>query len=144
MRGFPWVPIMLYGFSCAIAIGCHEEPEPEFAGQACDVASECYPDLDPATLLGEIECLETNGGGYCTHECVSDDECCAVEGECVSGYPQVCAPYTNSTQKRCFLACEDSDVGDLGPDEYCQTYAHSSFGCRSTGGGSENRKVCVP
>jgi hypothetical protein len=46
--------------------------------------------------------------------------------------------------KRCFLSCEPTEVGDLDESEYCRVNAHSSFGCRSTGGGSENRKVCVP
>ena len=144
MRGFPWVPLSVFALVCALAIACHDDPEPELVGQPCEVADDCFPDVDHSTLLGEVECLDTIQDGYCTHLCESDDECCAVEGECVSGFPQVCAPFTNSTEKRCFLSCEDSDVGDLGPDEYCQTYAHPSFGCRSTGGGSENRKVCVP
>ena len=142
MRGFPWPPLVLFGFTFALAIACHHEPE--YAGQPCDTPADCYPDVDHSALLGEVECLDKVEDGYCTHLCESDDDCCAVEGECVSGFPQVCAPFTNETIKRCFLSCEDSDVGDLGPDEYCQTYAHPSFGCRSTGGGSENRKVCVP
>jgi hypothetical protein len=47
----------------------------------------------------------------------------------------------------CFLSCEDEDLADVGYDDgnaYCGYYAHSAFSCRSTGGGSENRKVCVP
>ena len=42
----------------------------------------------------------------------------------------------------CFISCENDDVeGDA--DAFCQGY-HPDFICRSTGGGSANRKVCVP
>jgi hypothetical protein len=143
MRGFPWAPLALFAATFALAIACHDDT-PELVGQPCESPADCYPDVDHSTLLGEVECLDKVEGGYCTHLCEVDDDCCAVEGECVSGFPQVCAPFENQPDKRCFLSCEDSDLGDLGPDEYCQTYAHPSFGCRSTGGGSENRKVCVP
>jgi hypothetical protein len=143
MRGFPWAPLALFGFTFALAIACHDD-DPEQVGQPCETPADCYPDLDHNTLLGEVECLADVPGGYCTHLCEADTDCCAVEGECRSGYPQVCAPFQSNDDMRCFLSCEDSELGDLGPDEYCRTYAHESFGCRSTGGGGENRKVCVP
>ena len=117
---------------------------PEQTGSKCETEADCYPDVDPADLQGEVLCLDRARDGYCTHLCEDDDDCCAVEGECVAGYPQVCAPFADQPDKRCFLSCEASDIGDLGSDDYCRTYAHPSFGCRSTGGGSENRKVCVP
>lgn len=145
MRGFPWAPLALFAATFAIAIACHHDDDYEHVGQPCESPADCYPSIeDHSVLLGEVECLDGVEGGYCTHLCEVDDDCCAVEGECVSGFPQVCAPFENQPDKRCFLSCEDGDLGDLGPDEYCQTYAHPSFGCRSTGGGSENRKVCVP
>ena len=34
--------------------------------------------------------------------------------------------------------------GTTDPTAYCGRYAAQSFTCRSTGGGSENRKVCFP
>ena len=54
--------------------------------------------------------------------------------------------------KMCFLSCEGSDLlaadgsntGDIDEQEFCQREASSDFICRSSGGGSENRKVCVP
>jgi hypothetical protein len=145
MRGFPSVPVVLFGCIVVLTIACRSEPEPEYVGQPCEQPEDCYPNLDdPSVLAGEVECLDKVPGGYCTHLCESDADCCAVEGECLSDHPQVCAPFENQPDKRCFLTCEDSEVGDLSPDEYCRTYAHASFGCRSTGGGSENRKVCVP
>ncbi|MCC6552044.1 MAG: hypothetical protein IT372_03350 [Polyangiaceae bacterium] len=44
----------------------------------------------------------------------------------------------------CFLSCEAAEIGSLDPDAYCDEFAHRGFGCRSSGGGSANRKVCVP
>ena len=44
----------------------------------------------------------------------------------------------------CFLSCEDIDIGDLEADAYCDEYGGRGFICRSTGGGSANRRVCVP
>lgn len=145
MRDFPWLPLAAFSVFAALAVACHPDDDPEFVGQPCETPADCYPGLeDPSLLAGEVECLDKVTDGYCTHLCVVDEDCCAIEGECVAGYPQVCAPFTNQADQRCFLSCEDSDVGDLNPDEYCQTYAHPSFGCRSTGGGAANRKVCLP
>jgi hypothetical protein len=47
----------------------------------------------------------------------------------------------------CFLSCEDDDLKAANLTDsnvYCQTYASSAFTCRSTGGGAQNRKVCMP
>src|SRR5690606_18249015 len=142
-RGSPWSPLALFGVFFVLAVACHDDAS-ELVGQPCDAPADCYPDLDPASLSGPIECLDKIDGGYCTHLCESDDDCCAAEGECIAGYPQVCGPFENQPDKRCFLSCEAADLDGLGADEYCRTYAHPDFGCRSTGGGSENRKVCVP
>jgi len=124
---------------------CHDgDGAGEQAGQSCGVPEDCYPDVeDPSTLKGEIECLDRVPGGYCTHLCVTDDDCCAVEGECRSGYPQVCAPFESTGMRMCFLSCEAEQVGDLDETEYCHEFANTGFSCRSTGGGSENRKVCA-
>jgi hypothetical protein len=59
--------------------------------------------------------------------------------------------------KYCFLSCEPADIaaavdagatdaGDAGisGDNYCTANASSEFGCRSTGGGSQNKKACLP
>ncbi len=51
----------------------------------------------------------------------------------------------------CFLSCEPGDLvpasggsGKVDDQEYCQREAGSEFICRSSGGGSKNRKICVP
>ena len=128
-----------------VSVACHDD-EGENAGQACDVPDECYPDVEDEDLamLGELVCLDRVPGGYCTHLCDSDDDCCAVEGECNSDFPQVCAPFESTGMYMCFLSCEAADIGDNDEGSFCQEYAHPDFGCRSTGGGSDNRKVCVP
>jgi hypothetical protein len=140
----------------------------EPAGQACTVASECYEQFDggaeEAGLKGDITCLDRVPNGYCTHTCENDEDCCAVPGECLTNVKQVCSPFTNdSTTKYCFLSCEDDDirraiaehadagyydggVGDGGAveDEFCRSYASVHATCRSSGGGNQNRKVCIP
>jgi hypothetical protein len=117
-------------------------------GATCDVPDDCYGDVaddDRDMIAGEIECLDRVEGGYCTHQCETDDDCCVVAGECNGDHREICAPFENeSAIKRCFLACEAEDIGDQDETEYCQEFANDAFGCRSTGGGSENRKVCVP
>jgi hypothetical protein len=116
----------------------------EQAGQSCAAPAECYPEVDPADLQGEVLCLDKVAGGYCTHLCVTDADCCAVPGECQSGHPQVCSPFESTGQMMCFLSCEATVIGDYTEATYCQDFANAAFGCRSSGGGTENRKVCVP
>jgi len=119
-------------------VACGDDHEE--TGSACTSASQCYPGIDPATIAGEIVCMDRVPGGYCTHHCVTDADCCAVTNECRTGFPEVCAPFESTGELFCFLSCEG--VADEGT--YCQANANQAFGCRSTGGGSANRKVCVP
>src|SRR5688500_3504895 len=95
----------------------------ENVGSQCEVPDNCFPDVEDRTALkGEIQCLDRVPGGYCTHLCESDDDCCAVEGECLSDFPQVCSPFESTGMKMCFLSCED--VAD--EPNFCQDYAHPS------------------
>jgi hypothetical protein len=133
------------------ACGSSNSPPPiEQTGQSCTVAtvSQCYSQLDGAALMGGAPvCIDRVNGGYCTHLCNADTDCCAIAGECRTAYPQVCAPFESTGMKYCFLSCEDAvfaDAGVTSADSFCGTYAHLGFSCRSTGGGSQNRKVCVP
>jgi hypothetical protein len=141
--------------SCAITLlifqACGSDnnsgPPPEQAGQSCQVAANCYPGIDPKTLKGDVQCLTKVPGGYCTHLCQTDQDCCAVQGECKTGRPQVCAPFESTGQMFCFLSCEGSEVSGAGYTDsnlYCQQNANAAFGCRSTGGGAANRKICSP
>jgi hypothetical protein len=112
-------------------------------GSACSAPAQCYPGVDGGAIKGEIQCLNRVPGGYCTHLCQTDADCCAVAGEC-SGFREVCSPFESTGQMMCFLACEDSDTSGLDASSYCHQNANGAFNCRSSGGGSKNRKVCVP
>ena len=125
-------------------------PRVEAVGSSCTAASQCYPTLDGAALSGTVTCLTQLTNGYCTHTCQADTDCCSVPGECLTGFKQVCAPFESTGQHYCFLSCDPADIavapdaGTTDPTVYCQTWAGATFSCRSTGGGSANRKFCTP
>ncbi len=123
---------------CTGACGDDDESS-DRVGSACTAADQCYRDLD-RMVAGAAVCLDRVEGGYCSHQCRSDGDCCAVEGECPNGEEQVCGPFESTGQMLCFLSCEGQQDGDA----YCASYAHEGFTCRSTGGGAKNRKVCIP
>lgn len=145
-----------FGFGAALLLalatgigGCGDDRPPydpyaENAGSSCIDESDCYPYVDPGDIEGDIVCMDRVSGGYCTHTCTDDSDCCAADGECETGHPQVCAPFESTGQYYCFLSCESDDIGSYDESDYCYEFAHTSFSCRSTGGGSDNRKVCVP
>ena len=112
-------------------------------GQECAAPGDCFEGIPPADIQGEVQCLDRVEGGYCTHMCQDDTDCCAVDGECEEGTTQVCSPFESTGLEMCFIACEKDNVGSLDPDDFCADF-HRDFVCRSSGGGSENRKVCVP
>ncbi len=132
----------------------------ENTGQECTTAATCYGGVDGGAdggaISGEVVCLTKVTNGYCTHKCNDDSDCCKAAGECKTGLKQVCASFENTSDKYCFLSCEDSDVKagfaaqDAGieagtsQDAYCHSFASTAIGCRSTGGGSKNRKACLP
>jgi hypothetical protein len=150
MRALGFLPL------CFVLLACKDDDpdagddadsSPDLVGEICEVPDDCYPDVEPGELAGAVECLDRVRGGYCTHECQDDADCCAVEGECITDLAQVCSPFESTGMTMCFLSCEDADVEAAGaPDEqaFCQHEASYDFMCRSSGGGSENRKVCVP
>ena len=129
--------------AAALTTACDDDDDGlDNVGQPCEVADECYPGIDHDLLSGEVICLDEVNGGYCTHTCDVDADCCATSGECdyETDLEVVCAPFESTGEKYCFISCEEEGQDD----EYCQTWAHEDFICRSTGGGVENRKVCVP
>lgn len=138
---------MLLAAAWLSACSSDDAPSPTSTGQACDTADACYPRVESGELVGEAVCLDRVDGGYCTHHCQRDADCCAVEGECDGQHAEVCAPFESTGEMFCFLSCEDEAVSaanSTDADVFCQSYAGVSFRCRSTGGGSDNRKVCVP
>lgn len=120
---------------------------PTSTGQACASVDQCYPNVAAGELQGDAVCLDKVTGGYCTHECTQDSDCCAAAGECAGNHAEVCGPFESTGEMYCFLSCEDADLEKTtltDADQYCHAFAGPAFGCRSTGGGSQNRKVCVP
>jgi hypothetical protein len=122
-------------------------PGPTNTGQSCESADQCYPGVKSGELLGDAVCLDKVTAGYCTHQCAEDSDCCAAAGECTGGHAEVCSPFESTSEQYCFLSCEDADLEKTtltDADDYCHSFAGPGFGCRSTGGGSANRKVCLP
>ncbi len=132
----PLSVIALFAYACG---GTNEA-----AGMPCTAASECYPGVDTTKIQGEVLCLDKVPGGYCTHLCQTDEDCCAAQGECATSHPQVCAPFESTGQMMCFLSCESDALGGVDETTYCHDFAGETFGCRSTGGGAKNRKICSP
>ena len=150
MRLIQWGIGTFAVFAVVGLLGCGDDDDDgpsENAGSACGAPAECYPNVeDKTTIKGEVICLDKVPGGYCTHLCTTDADCCAADAECRSGHPQVCAPFESTGQTFCFLSCEEADwknAGSTDENAYCQEFANSGFNCRSTGGGSANRKVCA-
>lgn len=142
----------------AVSVGtliaaCSDDPPPpppaENAGSACTAATQCYTNLEAGAIKGTVLCFDKVPGGYCTHECTTDLDCCAVAGECRNNAAQVCVPFANTAAPTmCFVSCEDSDIQKIDPSlvgkgtDYCHKYAATSLGCRASGGGNP-RKVCA-
>jgi hypothetical protein len=126
-------------FALIVLAGACDDDDDGGVGSSCIDAQQCFAGL-PNEVEGHAVCLDRVEGGYCTHECDADSDCCTVQGECPNGKEQVCAPFESTGQRLCFLSCE----GQTNSDAYCAQWANINFQCRSTGGGSRNRKVCVP
>lgn len=110
----------MVGFGAvALALGsCGHGPD--YA--ACDQPEDCIvPEGQTA------ECLDGSGAGFCTWSCTVDDDCA------VDDVARLCASFESEEGQHCFPAC----AGDA---ETCP----DGLSCRSTGGGSDNERVCYP
>jgi hypothetical protein len=133
--------VLALASSMAVSTACKEDDGGnQNTGDRCAVAEDCYPDVDHSELAGEVVCMDRVEEGYCTHHCTADEDCCAVEGECEESLPQVCAPFESTGEYFCFISCEGVEDEEV----FCEENAHPRFLCRSTGGGTDNEKVCVP
>ena len=94
----------------------------------CAAADDCVVPEDQ-----EAACLEKGDDGFCTWECATDEDCDEAD---TTDHNFVCASFESSDGMHCFPSCEDVD------DE--ADHCGSDMTCRSTGGGSDNRKVCFP
>src|SRR5687767_1286707 len=81
----------------ALSIAACDEDDDDVSGvgSSCASADQCYLDLDEE-VAGAAVCLDRVEGGYCTHQCQSDSDCCSVEGECPNGKEQVCGPFEST------------------------------------------------
>ena len=138
-------------FGFGLLAGCSSDsdggPGPTNTGQTCASADQCYSGVKAGDLVGDAVCLDKVTNGYCTHHCVQDSDCCAAAGECPDAHAEVCSPFESTPDMYCLLSCEDADLATTtltDANQYCKTYAGPAFGCRSSGGGSQNRKVCMP
>jgi len=139
--------VLLVCSSVGCGGGSSSGPPPPATGQACTAPDQCYAGIEGGAIQGQVSCLTQVPGGYCTHTCAADTDCCAISGECSGGRPELCGPFESTGQKYCFLSCETSVVtaaGQSDPNVYCAAYASATFTCRSTGGGAANRRICAP
>jgi hypothetical protein len=139
---------ILLGALSLVVSACSGGGGAQPTGQSCMKASDCYPGVDAGALAGEVMCLSLQGG-YCSHTCTADTDCCKIAGECRGGIKEVCAPLESNPATYCFVSCDVADIaptadGGADPNAYCRSVANASFTCRSTGGGASNRKFCGP
>lgn len=132
-----------------LGAGCGDDDDDDLQGTggSCEVTADCFAGLEG--IPGEPRCFTNVQGGYCSHTCASDAECCSVAGECDFGergtLPEVCAPFESFDGDWCFLSCEDDLLAALPAedrDTYCEDIS-PDLHCRATGGG-DPRKVCLP
>lgn len=103
----------------------------------CASVADC---VDPVPEDTEGVCLEKSQEGFCTWTCTHDDDC--DDGE--HPHPLVCAGFEDEAGSFCFPSCDDGDSDDEGGGEDGEGACPAGFVCRSTGGGSANRKICFP
>lgn len=133
-----------------VFVGCGGDDDvppaaPEQPDPICAEEDECYTGVADGALVGDALCLTDVRGGYCTHTCTADEDCCAAEGECAADLDQVCSPYQSNGQAMCFLSCGPDNVSEIVDEqEFCQAAAGRDFVCRTSEEGSEERKICVP
>ena len=96
----------------------------------CEAAADC---LQQVPEDAEGVCLDKANEGFCSWACTDDGDC----DDGAAAPPLVCASFESEAGRFCFPSCDealDDDAEACPPD----------FVCRSTGGGSENRKICFP
>lgn len=114
-----WIVLALFG--------CNKE----VAYESCEVADDCAEWVPDSA---EPVCLEKSGEGFCSWTCEADADCADDPDE---DFAYVCSSFESTEGLYCFPSCNedgDSEV-PVCPDGY---------GCRSTGGGSDNRRICFP
>jgi hypothetical protein len=124
---------VIAGWVLASWLGC---------GGHLPIFEPCEEPADCAVPDGvEAACLGGGDAGFCTATCAVDADCAAIDG---TGSRQdlawVCAPFESEAGLHCFPSCEEAPEDETDPDAACP----DGTTCRSTGGGSDNRKICFP
>ena len=117
---------MMHGIVLGLLLACGG-PE-ETAYNACQEPEDCE-----VPEGAEAVCIEKNSEGFCSWSCMVDDDCAEDTDE---DFDYVCASFESETALYCFPSCQEVDSGG----EECPP----GYGCRSTGGGNDNRKICFP
>ena len=105
-----------------LAAGCSGDKE---GYTSCSEPADCSVPAD-----AEAVCLDKGGDGFCSWLCSTDEDCQTDTGSGSDGY--LCASFEDEAARYCLISCEED--ADACPD---------GLTCRSSGGGSENRKVCA-
>jgi hypothetical protein len=93
-----------------------------------DLYDACGSDSDCSAPDGKTPvCVKPDTEGFCSWSCSVDGDC---KGD--DDVVRICASYESTSGVYCFPSCENGAACPEG------------FSCRSTGGGSKNRKVCYP
>ncbi len=106
-------------------MACHDGPD---VYEPCESPATCEAPPDQTA-----ECVNGDGDGFCTWSCEDEADCAQSEHP----WQFVCASFESSDGNHCFPACDGAEAPD---EEQCPR----GYECRSTGGGSENEKVCYP
>ncbi len=119
--------------SPALVLACGSPPSKSDSSVAlyrsCEAPSDCVDQPEGA----EAACLDKGGLGFCTWECTTDEDCA---GETDPDWPMVCASFESNAGSFCFPACQEEETETAS--------CPGALSCRSTGGGSDNRRVCFP
>lgn len=99
---------------------------------------DCFEGLE---IQGDAICFTQVEGGYCSHTCTSNADCCAVEGECDPAFDYVCTGLEERSGSFCFVACNLEGFSG-GDQSICDAVAEG-LECRNTGRGVGSQ-VCLP
>jgi len=112
-------------------ISCGKNKDVDEVYQSCEAPEDCEV---PESV--DAVCVDKSGAGFCTWECEVDVDCDEAE-EADFDFDYGCASFESEDALYCFPMC-NSDADD--PEDECPP----AMTCRSTGGGSDNRKICFP
>ena len=124
------MPSRVLAFLLALAACSGKDDSSVDLYRTCAAVEECTDHPTGA----DAACVDKGGEGFCTWSCTTDADC-TLEAD--DGWDYVCASFESSEGLYCFPSCRDDG-------EESEASCPGTLGCRSTGGGSDNQKVCFP